>query len=225
MVLKKATKFKGKQMAKRLDIKAGSRYGNLTVIGDGKALRLPSGQTNRTILCKCDCGSTKEIRLLHLVRGRITTCGCTRHGGSGSKLHNTWRGMLNRCRNASYVNANRYIDRGITVCKEWQKYPAFEKWALSNGFKEGLTIDRINNNLGYSPDNCRFVSQFLNNCNKEKTLIIDYNGHKVPLKILVHGTELERHYHTIYGRIKRGWNPKKAVDTPIRKGNYANRWA
>lgn len=204
----------------KLDIKAGSRYGSLTVIGEGKTLRLPSGQTNRTILCKCDCGSTKEIRLLHLVRGRIITCGCTRHGASGSKLHNTWRGMRNRCRSAKYIDAHRYFERGITVCKEWEKYPAFEKWALSHGFKEGLTIDRINNDLGYSPDNCRFVSQAVNANNREVTRFVVYHGKRMPFQDALRESNKYGHHRTIAARISRGWQTDQALDIPIREGNY-----
>lgn len=132
--------------------------------------------------------------------------------------------MRNRCSSKKYIDAHRYIQRGITVCPEWNKFDAFESWAMSNGFNPGLTIDRIDNNKGYSPDNCRFVDQRTNCNNREVTLMVDYHGSKVSLKMLMHEKQKDSHYWTIYQRIKRGWDHTEAIDTPIRIGAYANRW-
>ena len=139
--------------------------------------------------------------------------------------YNTWRGMKNRCSNKKYIDAHRYIERGITVCQEWHKYESFRDWALSNGYKEGLTIDRIDNNKGYYPENCRFVDQRTNCNNREVTCRIEYRGEIGSLQLLLSNKGKLDHYGAIYKRIKRGWTGDDAIDTPIKQGAYANRWA
>lgn len=208
----------------KLHILAGSKFGNLTAIKEGERLRLPSGQYNRTILCKCDCGNEKAIRLSHLVRGRITSCGCKmpKHGNTKDKLYNTWRAMKNRCNLDSHINANRYKKRGITLFEDWNKFLVFKDWALKNGYKEGLQIDRIDNSIGYYPDNCRFVTSYENSKNRDCTFKVLYNGNLIPFTDALYMANSYSKYHTIFQRIKRGWNPQKAIDTPIRKGNYRN---
>lgn len=213
-------------MPGRLNIQPGERYGRLTVIDEAPSQRLPSGQINRVMLCGCDCGNTKEVRLVHLVRLKITSCGCIQphHGGSGTKLHNCWRGMMNRTSSEKYIDAHRYVDRGIRVCTEWQTYPVFKKWALSNGYKEGLQIDRRDNDKGYYPENCRFVTNVVNVNNREVTLMVEYEGVMQSLQLILHSKAMDSHYGAIYSRIKRGWKATKAINTPIRQGNYGNRW-
>lgn len=204
----------------RLEIITGQVYGKLTVIREAEKLTLPCGQINRTVLCKCSCGNEKVVRLAQLIRGRVKSCGCQLHGWSRTKLHNTWRAMMARVRSDNHINHNRYKDRGITVCKEWQKFIPFKEWALSHGWRDGLTLDRIDNNGNYSPSNCRFVTQVENANNREITTKIEYNGNLVSLSLLLHQKNIRNHYPAILGRIKRGWVPQEAVDTPIRKGNY-----
>jgi len=207
----------------KLIIKRGRRFGKLKVIREGKTLKLPSGQTNRTMRCKCDCGSVKNIRLLHLVRGRIQSCGCImpQHGYAKTKLYRVWTAMKERCYRDGYIDQHRYKDRGITVCKRWlHNFISFKNWALKNGWQEGLVIDRIKNNKGYSPGNCRFVTQLINANNREDTIMVLYNGVNVSLSLLLNEKKKINHYAAIYGRIKRGWQEQKAIDTPIREGNY-----
>ena len=89
-----------KYMRTKIKLKKGNHFGMLTVIGEAPIKYLPCGQKNRFILCKCDCGKNKEIRLLHLIRGRIQSCGCKNphHGMYGTGLHTSWRAMKNRCK-------------------------------------------------------------------------------------------------------------------------------
>ncbi len=154
---------------KKIELKAGDRFGNLTVVKEAPRAYLPSGQSNRIFLMKCDCGVEKEIRLLHFIRGRIKTCGCSQpqHGEVGTKLHNTWRAMKNRVKE-NYFQSQYYADKGITICDEFKKYIPFREFALKNGWKDGLTIDRIDGNKGYYPENVRFVTQRENNLNQER---------------------------------------------------------
>ena len=132
--------------------------------------------------------------------------------------------MIERCMENN-IDRDCYFDRGITVCDEWLgSFKAFEKWALENGYEKSLNIDRIDNNKGYSSDNCRFVTPRINQNNKRDTLYIEYNGEKKPICIVLYDIGKRADYATIFGRIKRGWDAQTAIDTPIKKGNYNNRW-
>lgn len=207
----------------KLDIKTGSVYGQLTVISEGEKKIIPSGQKLRTIKCCCDCGNVKDVLLVHLSRGRIDNCGCkrrVRQGLSFTKLYRILKAMCERC-DGKTKNKKRYKDRGITVCDEWKNdFRLFINWAKSNGYKEGLQIDRIDNNLGYYPENCRWVTPEVNCNNREITFNVLYNGQVKPFKMLIRELNREYNQDAIRTRIKRGWTAQKAFDTPIRKGNY-----
>jgi hypothetical protein len=210
---------------RKLEILIGSKYGKLTVIKELERLRIPSGQTNRVFLCKCECGNTTKVRLVHLSRGRTLSCGCLVGDKSGdshrAKLYNSWRAMINRC-TLNYFQKHLYSDKKITVCDDWRNsYLSFKTWALNNGFKEGLCIDRIDNSKGYYPENCRWVTNLVNANNKDNTFFIIYKGVKRPLKEVLREVNKSGNYATIGERIKRGWDHTKAVDTKIREGNYS----
>jgi hypothetical protein len=207
----------------RIKIAEGAKYSRLTVIGESERVYLPCGQSNRTVLCRCDCGNERVVRLMQLVRGRVTSCGCRvdNHGMSRTKLYGVWAAMKRRCYSKKHINSNRYIDRGITMCDEWKKsFSVFKDWALKNNYAHGLQIDRKDNDKGYSPENCRFVTNKVNCNNREVTLLVDYNGQRTPLTLTLDSLRLGAHYHAIFRRIQRGWDHQKAIDTPIRTGNY-----
>jgi hypothetical protein len=209
----------------RLVIKEGERYGMLTVIGEGMKKITPSGQVNRQIHCKCDCGTEKDIILLHLVRNRISSCGCsvkTRNGEGASSLCKVWRQMKRRCsEKAGTKEKELYYNRGIRVCDEWiDDYSAFKEWAIQNGYKSKLTIDRINNYLGYTPDNCRLVTQKENANNKRNTIMITYKGETQSLQMLLAKLGLQKSSATYKQRINNGWNHDNVIDKPIKKKNY-----
>lgn len=92
------------------------------------------------------------------------------------RLHTAWKNMLQRCENPQHSGYENYGKRGITVCEEWHKFFPFYSWALSNGYADNLTIDRINNDKGYSPDNCRWVTQKVNSRNRSCNHRITFNG-------------------------------------------------
>lgn len=206
----------------KLKLSNGQRIEMLVVEKELTKHVLPCGQKLRRFRLKCDCGNHIDSLLLHLTRGRIKNCGCvrkTRHGESKTKLYRCWKAMLERVGPKS-IKKHIYYDRKIQICNEFMDYDFFKKWAIENGFKDGLQIDRKDNEDGYNPCNCRFVLPIVNANNKRDTFRIEYNSKIISLSLLLIEKGLKNHYSTIYRRIKRGWNPQKAVDTPIKKGNY-----
>lgn len=206
---------------KKIEINEGQRFGKLSVVKELEKIILPSNQVNRVVLCKCDCGTEKSVRLLHLVRGRVSSCGCitkTRDGEGKTLLCKVWRAMKDRTK-PEYTHGN-YATKNVKLAPEWEEWESFKTWALSNGYKKGLQIDRIDNNGGYFPDNCRFVTFRENQNNRDITIFVDYQGKKYPLTIILEEKGLLESYGTIKNRIQSGWNHEKAIDQPIRKGNY-----
>jgi AP2 domain len=102
----------------------------------------------------------------------------TRHGGVGSRLYNIWHGGKKRCRNQRDKDYSNYGGRGITWCDEWNSFAAFRDWALSHGYADGLSLDRVDNCRGYSPDNCRFAtqSQQTQNTRKRRVATSQFRG-------------------------------------------------
>jgi len=149
----------------------GNKYNMLTVIeyaGSSKAKK-------RRWLCSCECGGTSIVTTGDLNTGNVRSCGCLlkvaniTHGMSRTKIHGRWLGMRTRCHNKKSMYYNNYGGRGIFVCSEWRHdFSAFYEWFISNGGDESLEIDRINNNLGYSPENCRLVTRAVNNNNRRE---------------------------------------------------------
>lgn len=205
----------------------GEKYGMLTVLSEAERLVQPSGQKPRRFKCRCECGNETTVLGLHLVRWRITSCGCFQkklNGESKSKICRAYKSMKERCKE-TYSESHLYFKKGITVCEEWSNdYFAFKSWALLNGFNAGLQLDRIDNSKGYYPENCRFVTPTENVNNRDSTVMLNYKGERIAIMDLFRkiGTP-KKHWHTIRGRIKRGWEHNKAIDTPIRKGNYAKK--
>lgn len=122
-------------------------------------------------LCQCDCGSDPKILMGKVLKSKaILSCGCIRknqyktHGLTYTPLYKVWCGMKGRCSNENNKGYNDYGGRGIKICDEWvNDFETFYNWAIENGFKKGLVIDRKNNDMGYFPNNCHWVTQMENN--------------------------------------------------------------
>ena len=140
-----------------------------------------------------------------------------RHHGKGTRLYGIWKAMKTRCYNPHFAAYSRYGGRGISVCDEWREdFPAFRDWALSHGYSDDLTIDRADNNLGYSPENCRWVTYRTQANNTRRNIVISVNGKTGTV------AELCRYFginsFLVYDRITRlGWEPEAALLTPARK--------
>ena len=211
----------------KLNIKVNEKFGLLQVVNEVERIKLPSGQYNRAFLCKCECGNKKIVRLLHLVRGRIQSCGICqiKNDFNNPKLYRVWKSMNERCYLETYNRSHRYKGRNIIVCDEWKEsYKSFKRWALKNGYSENLRIDRIDNNGNYEPFNCRFVTNKENANNREITFRVNYNGELVAFMLLMERLGIDKtHYPAIRERIKRGWDHEKAINQPIKNGNYKKR--
>lgn len=167
-------------MAKKIDI-TGQRFGRLTVLSEHPKRYRTSVQW----VCRCDCGSETIVVGNKLRNGHTKSCGCLQkertskakktHGRTREPLHVLWVGMRSRCNNENHTSYEDYGKRGITVCDEWSDYENFRKWALQNGYKKGLEIDRIDNDKGYSPENCRWVTRKANMRNTRHNVKVNGN--------------------------------------------------
>lgn len=99
-----------------------------------------------------------------------------KHGKSYTKLYGVWHAMIRRCESPNAKSAKNYYLKGIKVCDEWKIFPNFYEWAMNNGYREELTLDRIDSNKNYSPDNCRWADRFVQNSNTSRNVYYTYNG-------------------------------------------------
>lgn len=201
---------------------AGMRFGRLIVIGRDEDYISPKGYHSTQWLCKCDCGNTATVRALYLKSGAIRSCGCLReehpnhttHGGSKTRLYRIWQGMIRRCENMHDSSYPLYGGRGIRVCDEWRNnYPEFREWAIANGYRDDLSIDRINNDNEYSASNCRWANNKEQQNNKRNNHLLTYNG--ITMNISQWGEETGIGYSKLKDRINKcGWSIEKALTTP-----------
>ena len=187
----------------------GKKFGRLTIL---KVDHITSrGQSY--VLCKCDCGTEKIIKFGSVSTGIIVSCGCRKrevlglgsitHGQSNTRLYEIWSNMKKRCYYPKYNEYERYGGRGITVCKEWENdFSNFYNWAIRSGYSEKLSIDRIDNDKGYSPENCRWVTSKTQCRNKSNNLLVSYQGET---KTLIEWSEEKNiSYKKLNARYKRG---------------------
>lgn len=205
-------------MGKFIDL-TGQKFGRLTAIK-----RVENTKNKDTLwLCKCDCGGETITRITNLRNGNTKSCGClnkehllksiTKHGLHDKKLYNTWKGMRQRCNNKNNPAYKNYGGRGITICAEWNNFKNFYDWAMNNGYQKGLSIDRIDNNKGYNPNNCRFTDQTTQSNNRRNNKIFTYKEQTHTLAEWA--IFYNMNYWALRSRIKRGWSIEKTLETPL----------
>ena len=207
---------------KRIDL-TGQKFGRLTVI------KLVGKYKNgdKVWKCKCDCGNIKNVSSSNL-KGKTKSCGClkreleVKHNMTGTKLYNVWTHMKVRCFNPKDKYYKDYGGRGITVCDEWKDdFLAFCDWSMVNGYKEGLTIERKNNNGNYSPDNCAWITSKEQQRNKRNTCFLTFEGKTQSASAWAE--EYGVSGKTITRRIRDGWSVERALTTPL-QGKAAQKW-
>jgi hypothetical protein len=183
----KHSKIRHSNQPNFIKVKVGDRYNRLTILEEVDPYRFPSGKAKRTFLCECDCGNQIETTLNSLRSGNTKSCGCYNremmderrcsHNKSHHPLYQVFCGMVARCENKNHKSYSYYGARDITICDEWRyDFDAFYEWALDNGWKKGLQIDRIDNYGGYSPENCRVVKPEVNARNRRLLLRNNTSG-------------------------------------------------
>lgn len=194
----------------------GRRFGRLVVVE-----RSRNNSSGRAMwLCRCDCGGTTIVSGSNLLCGHCRSCGCLarKHGRARKeRLYNIWVGMRQRCRDKNCRSYPNYGDRGIYVCKEWDDYPTFRAWAMSNGYSDELSIDRINPDGGYSSDNCRWQSCKAQNNNKTNNRVFTIKGKTMTMSEWADAAGVN--YKTVKTRVERGWGIEDALmKKPMRHG-------
>lgn len=195
------------------------RYGKLTVI---EFIR----KEGRYVYwkCKCDCGNYKIVKGEDLRRKHTLSCGCLKHKSPPNTTHNMsktrlyiiWQDMKKRCSNPNLYEYKNYGGRGITVCHEWKSsFIDFRDWALENGYRDDLTIDRIDVNGNYEPDNCRWITKKEQNYNRRNNRIFEYNGKRQT--VTQWAEEYSISLSKIYYRLKLGWSFEKIITTLARE--------
>ena len=222
----------------------GRRFGRLVVLA-----RSHSQGGDVFWVCECDCGSVKTISGHSLRRGRTKSCGClhneiataqlmnmpeenrhkldtTTHGLRHTRLYGVWLDMKNRCYNPNTKAYPYYGGRGIRVCDEWKAdFVTFYAWAIENGYDENAkrgdcTLDRIDVDKGYCPENCRWVSLTVQANNKRNNVFVEYEGEKRTASEWADIFGLNP--STVLSRIRKGWDPARAITTkPLRPNNRA----
>lgn len=206
----------------------GKKVNRWTVTGLPQfKLQKPTSRKRRWVIAaRCDCGTAAEILCQSLVTQWSKSCGClnrgafiariTKHGGSRTKLYGTWHAMLERCRNSNGKYFAHYGGKGVYVCDAWRAdFAAFRDWALANGWRPDLEIDRIDNDGPYSPGNCRWATRAQQNRNRTNNLILEAFGES---KCLVEWAEDHRcavDKGTLASRIRYGWTAQDAISIPV----------
>jgi hypothetical protein len=206
----------------------GKRFGSWLVVSEAEPYHKKGFGYRKRYNCLCDCGKEKVVWGHNLKNGVSTSCGCSRigkpkyskspngkerHEYAISKLSDVYYAMKKRCYSPKSISYKNYGLRGITVCDEWLGDKGslnFYRWAIDNGYKEGLSLDRIDNEKGYSPENCRWATRQQQNDNKRTSRLLTYNGET---KTMTQWARMLgfKSGDAIALRLKRGWSIEEAV--------------
>ncbi len=201
----------------------GLQFGRLVVTSEEIRPR-GTNSSQRWCLCQCECGHQKWIALSTLRAGNARSCGCLRrevtirrfvtHGRTNTPEYGVWLSMKNRCYNRRVQAYPRYGGRGITVCERWMN--SFEAFFADLGPRpsEQHSIERIDSNGPYSPENCRWATateQYVNRRQPSNWRVIEFNGRSMPTARWAREAGLN--HRTLYNRLIRGWSVKEALTT------------
>ena len=198
----------------------GQKFGRLTAI---KYVDYTNNNGSRWLF-KCDCGKEIVTTSSSVRRGRTKSCGCynqelrknrIKHGMFNTKMYCAWVHMRQRCNNPKCKSYQDYGGRGITVCEEWNTFINFYDWAMANGYEESLTLDRIDNDENYEPDNCRWVSMSVQENNKRNNHFVEYRGQRMTISQCARAANVSR--NALNYRLMMGMTADEAVDAIMAK--------
>jgi len=203
----------------------GRKFGKWTVLERASPVKRKDGRVMRYWLCKCSCdkGTTRIVLERSLLDGTSTSCGCNRadtskerkinstHGMSTSRLYAIYKHMHHRCYNQNDINYKNYGGRGITVCDEWHTFESFCEWANLNGYSDDLSIDRIDVDKWYAPDNCRWSDSKTQANNKTNNRRYTYHGETHTIAEWARIYEID--YKLLWRRLYNGWTIQRALLT------------
>lgn len=214
----------------RAMVSEGGVFGRWTVLG--AAFSGPGYE--QMAVAQCSCGEVRAVACRNLISGKTKSCGCLkaerlaekrrleigaanlnfRHGKSrGSRLYAIWHGMRSRCNDPSEPF---YHGKGVAVCEEWGNFPAFEAWALANGYADDLSIDRIRSAEGYGPGNCRWANAKQQSRNTSRNVMVEIDGVAMCVYEAIERFGAAVHPSSVLARLRRGWGILDALKTPAR---------
>ncbi len=191
----------------------GKKYEKLTVLAYHGLHLTPGGTVRHLWKCRCDCGAIKIVQGVNLKNGSTKSCGCwklskvvehnTKHGGVHDRLYGIWKSMKRRCNSPKDSHYELYGGRGIKVCDEWNNYENFKEWAYSNGYDEtakfgNCTIDRIDNNGDYSPENCRWVDRITQANNTSRNRYVEFEGQRLTIAEFARVMNIDKNHAWYY---------------------------
>lgn len=197
---------------------AGDVVGRWTITGE--AVRL-SGLLAIHYPCRCECGTESYISIYNLRSGYSRSCGCLAreilgarvrvHGDSATHIYNVWSVMRGRCRGTHNRKRPR---KDLPLCQEWENYEAFKEWSLANGYREGLVLDRIDKDKGFSPDNCRWRTECTMSGKKSNNRLITAWGETKYLSEWARDKRCTITRQALHKRLSKGWPPEVAISKP-----------
>lgn len=205
---------------------AGKKFNRLTVLQ-----RVENRKKTVMWLCKCDCGNETIVDGFSINHGKTKSCGClqsekakenAKHGKTGTRIYRIHHNMKERCFNKNNHRYKSYGGRGITICDEWlgkNGFICFYNWAIKNGYKDDLTIERIDNNGNYCPENCTWIPLQDQVKNKTSNIYVELNGEK--LNLFSFCRKYNHNYDLVRNRISRwGWDLERALTQSADRHKY-----
>ena len=203
----------------------GKKFGRLTVIERAPSKYCGAKKIKPVTMwkCVCECGKETVVSRSSLIGGTTVSCGCKvrKHGyANKERLYETWKNMRRRCEDPFNKRFEQYGGKGIRVCKEWDDYLVFREWAMNNGYNDDLTIDRIDVDGDYCPENCRWATKIQQMNNTTRNHYIEYHGEVRTV------AEWSRHFGMPYvafnSRVCHGWSIDRILSTPYHGVYYGN---